>query len=257
VTTMIGDFWPCWALVLLLGLFAAPVLRLLVIRFAEGRPAGSGSDDCTGDAAGERHSLAALLPTASCARCGRRLGAPPLVLEAVALVAVATILATTAPWPILLAGLWWTACAVPLAFIDVRTHRLPDLLTYSAAGGVGAFFATQAALSGQGQILLRASVAAAVCSGVFLLAALTLGQRGIGLGDVKLVVSVAMLLSWWGWAAVFLAVFLAFLASGAVGAALLATRRATRTTHLPMGPFFVAATIAVVSLHAAVGSHSA
>lgn len=254
MATVIGEFWPRCALVPLLGFFAAPVLRLLVTRFTNGRPAGSGSDGCTGGAAGKRHSLAALLPTALCARCGRRLGAPPFLLEAVALVAVAAILATAPPWPTLLAGLWWTGCAVPLAFIDFRTHRLPDLLTYSAAGGVAVLFGTQAALSGQWQILLRAMVAGAACSGVFVLAALTLGQRGIGLGDVKLMASVAMLLSWWGGAAVFLAVLLAFLASGAVGAALLATRRATRSTHLPMGPFFVAATVAVVGLHAAVGS---
>jgi len=242
------ESWYRWTLAILLGLLAAPLLRMLVIRLGNDAHRDVPRDRSPRKSKEGRWDLR--LPVATSGRRSSRGGAPPFAVEVTAVLAAVAVVGAAPPLSILLAGLWWIACAVPLIFIDVATHRLPDVLTYSAAGGVLALFTLYAGMSGQWHPLLRTLVVTAVCSGVLLVTALALGRRGLGLGDVKLMISVAMLLSWWGWGTVFLALFVAFLASGAVGVILLATHRATRATHLPMGPFLAGATIAVVGLQA-------
>jgi leader peptidase (prepilin peptidase) / N-methyltransferase len=227
-----------------------PALRWLVARFSD--PAavrwqascsGCGSSLCP--MAGPQ---AALCPAGRCGRCHARVGAPPWLLEVVT-AAVAVIAVLAAPtWPILLAVLWWTGCTVPLTFIDLRTHRLPNPLTFAALSGVLLFEALDAVLQSRWDALARAVLAAAVYGLIFLVIAVVLGRRGLGLGDVKLMLSISALLAWWGWDALFGGVFLGFLGAGLAGGLLLATGRAQRGTHIAMGPFFVAGVVAILVL---------
>ena len=98
-----------------------------------------------------------------------------------------------------------------------------------------------------------AAVLAAMPAGVCALAlgTLLLGARGMGLGDVKLAVSVAGLAGWWGWGTAFSVILLSFLASGLIGAVLLASRRANRHSQIPLGPSFIAAMVAMLMMLAA------
>lgn len=237
---------------ILLAVTATPLLRWLAARYAVpvGRAWREACDECGLPLAPAGSSWSALLPPGRCGRCGSRVGAPPYAVEALAVVATVIAIAGAPSLPVAAGALWWSACAVPLLFVDLRVHRLPDVLTYAAAGGVIAWLAVDAAVAGRWDGLLRAAAAAAAYGAIFLLVALLFGRRGIGFGDAKLVVSLAALLGWWGWGAVFAAIFLAFLASGLVGGALLATRRVSRGTHIPMAPFLVAGTLTVLALRA-------
>ncbi|MFC4018962.1 prepilin peptidase [Micromonospora sp. GCM10011542] len=162
-----------------------------------------------------------------------------------------TIVVLAAPTiPVLLAGLLWAGCAVPLVFIDAQVHRLPNVLTLPAAAGVFALLAVDAAVTGQWEHVISAAICAAVATTVFVSMGLVLGSRGLGLGDAKLILSVTALLGWWGWGAAFGAVFLGFLVAGLVGVALLATGRARRGAHIPMGPFFIAGAVVMLALMA-------
>lgn len=223
-------------------LAVTPVLRQAVLRLAvpvDAPPVRA----CPGCGAASRldgSGGSVLLPVGRCGRCGTRAGAPPFLLEAVT-VGVAVLAVVTAPTlAVAAAALWWSGFAVVLVFVDLRVHRLPDVLTVPAGGGVVLAYAIEGAVTGRWGHLVDALLAAAGTGVVFLLAALLPGRRGMGLGDVKLGVSIALLLGWWGWGAVFAGLFLGFAAAGVAGVILLATRRARRGEHIPLGPYFIA-----------------
>jgi leader peptidase (prepilin peptidase)/N-methyltransferase len=227
----------------------APVLRWLVVRFtapAQGwrvSCAGCDSPVCPGGGA-----AAVLYPPGRCGRCRTRAGAPPWLLEVVTVAAAVIAVAAAPGWAMLLAVVWWLGCAVPLLFVDLREHRLPNPLTYAALAGVLLFETLDALVSGRWDALLRAASCAAVYGLVSLVVALVLGRRGLGLGDVKLILSISALLGWWGWNAVFGGLFLGFLIAGLTGVVLLVTRRVRRGAHIAMGPAFVAGTAVMLAL---------
>ncbi|MEU8023060.1 A24 family peptidase [Micromonospora haikouensis] len=156
--------------------------------------------------------------------------------------------------PVLLAGLWWVGCAVPLVFIDAQVHRLPDVLTLPAAAGVFALLAVDAAVTDQWKHVLSAAICAAVATTVFVSMGLVLGNRGMGLGDAKLILSVTALLGWWGWGAAYGAVFLGSLGAGLMGVVLLASGRVRPGAGIPMGPFFIAGTVVILAVTAPAAS---
>lgn len=198
-----------------------------------------------------RTARGALRPGARCPGCGKPIGAPGYLLElatalAALLVAAALLGGRWSVWSgIALAG--WAAVAVPLTFIDLAVHRLPDRLTLPAAGWVLAWLGLAAIVDGSATSWLRAALAALACGLAFALVTLLLGARGFGLGDAKLALGAGALLGWLGWSAVVAGLFLAFLGSGLTAAGLLAARRVTRRDTLPFGPFLAAGTLAALA----------
>ena len=71
---------------------------------------------------------------------------------------------------------------------------------------------------------------------------------GLGLGDAKLAASVGAALGWISWQALLSGTFAAFALAGVCGGALLVLHRATRTSHLPLGPFIFLATLVAIAL---------
>lgn len=126
-----------------------------------------------------------------------------------------------------------------LVAVDADVHRLPNVLTLPSAPIVLALLTVGAATSGQWADLRRAVVAVLVVGGLFVLVSLVLGSRGIGMGDAKLMLSLAPLLGWHGWSTVLVGVYGAFLLGGAVALVLVLTRRAGRATHLAFGPYLL------------------
>jgi leader peptidase (prepilin peptidase)/N-methyltransferase len=190
-----------------------------------------------------------LLPAAGCHGCRHRIGAPAFLLEAATLVSVALVVVAVAggrwPWPAAVGLAGFAAVAVPLTFIDLAVHRLPDRLTLPVAGWVLGWLGVAALTGGAGW--LRAVAAAAVCGLGFAAVTLIFGSRGFGLGDAKLAISAGALLGWLGWTALVAGLLLAFLLSGLVAAALLATRRVSRRDSLPFGPFLAGGTLAAIA----------
>jgi leader peptidase (prepilin peptidase)/N-methyltransferase len=138
------------------------------------------------------------------------------------------------------------AAGVPLAFIDAREARLPNLVTLPAypaclalLGAAAPFVAGGAARFTHALIGMAAAVA-------FFLILLLASPAGIGLGDVKLAGPLGAYLGWLG-ATAFLAGLLAgFLLAAAAGLGLVLAGKATRRSQLPLGPFLIAGTLAVV-----------
>lgn len=130
---------------------------------------------------------------------------------------------------------------VILTIVDLRTHRLPNALVLPALAVTLALFAASCAVGAPWAAFLRAAAAGAVLFAFFLMLRIV-GRGAMGGGDVKLAALVGVLLGWVGWSAVLLGVVAAFLLGGVVGIVLLLTRRASRSTRIPFGPFLVAGT---------------
>jgi leader peptidase (prepilin peptidase)/N-methyltransferase len=146
------------------------------------------------------------------------------------------------------AGSWLTLCGVPLAFVDARVRRLPDVLTLTCCGGLAVLLTAAAGLDDRWASLLRAGIGAVAVAGMFLLLALA-RPGSAGLGDAKLGLSTGALAGWFGWGVLLQSVFAAFLLAAAVGLVLIAARRATlRAGSLPFGPFLLAGCLAAVLL---------
>ncbi len=230
-------------------LAVTPLLRYAVARHAV--PAGtdrrSGCDACAAPIGLDR-PWPALGPAARCGGCGARVGAPPATVELAAVAAVVVLLLARPPAVELLAAAWWLAFAVPLLFVDVAVHRLPDRLTWPAAGGTWLLLGL-AALAGSGPApWLRATAAGLGLALFFAGTTLLLGARGFGIGDAKLALGAGTLLGWYGWSVPLLGLFLALTLSGVVALGLLLTGRARWSSHLPFGPYLVLGTVGALLL---------
>lgn len=190
----------------------------------DARGVPGGREDARGVPAGRR-LLAGLTTAAGFTVTGLRFGFGPLL---------------PAVWYLIAAG-------VVLASIDIRAHRLPDRLTLPSYP-VALLLLGGAALlvpGGAGH-LLHALAGLAVAAAFYLLLAF-LQPAGIGWGDVKLSGLLGLYLGWFGAAAVAAGLAGAFVLAAATGAGLIVAGRATRKTHIPFGPFMIAATVLVMT----------
>ena len=69
---------------------------------------------------------------------------------------------------------------------------------------------------------------------------------GLGWGDVKLSGLLGLYLGWLGLGALAAGLFLGYLFAAVAGLGLIATRRASRKSHLAFGPFLLAGALAAV-----------
>ncbi|MEB0267998.1 A24 family peptidase, partial [Cryobacterium sp. 10I5] len=68
----------------------------------------------------------------------------------------------------------------------------------------------------------------------------------MGLGDVKLAGVIGLFLGWLGWSTLVVGAFAAFLVGGVYGIFMLVTKRASRGSGIPFGPWmFIGAWIGV------------
>jgi leader peptidase (prepilin peptidase) / N-methyltransferase len=183
----------------------------------------------------------------------RMLGPPSLPAIGLAMAALLAIASWRVhPWPVLGATAWFVVCGVPLTFIDIRLHRLPDLLTGPAFAGVVLCLTVAAATSGHWASLGRAVLGGAALGGAYLAAALVSAGH-VGLGDSKAAVLVGTLMGWFSWGTVLAGTIMALLIAAACGVALLATRRATMQTQLAYGPALIGGALVAVLLTAHAG----
>lgn len=182
--------------------------------------------------------LSWLLLRGRCRACGAPISARyPLVelLTAVVFVLMTLSFGVTAVLP---AYLYLAAIGVALAFIDLDTKRLPDKLTLPSYAVALVLLGVAAAVDGTWDALLR-SVLGGLVLGLFYGVLWFVYPAGMGFGDVKFSGVLGMYLGWLSWATVALGGFLGFLLGGVVGVALLLTKRATRKTGIPFGPFMI------------------
>lgn len=144
--------------------------------------------------------------------------------------------------PLTLALAWAAGAAVVLGAVDLISHRLPDRVTYPAAAVCTTALLVDAAVLGTWGALVRAAVAGAAA---FLVAGLgwVVSPQGLGLGDVKLLGLLGLLLGWFGWGVLMAGVFLGLLTGALVSVVLLATRRVGWRTAIPFGPPLLAGAV--------------
>jgi len=150
-------------------------------------------------------------------------------------------------WSALLPAYCYLALvSVPLAVIDVLSHRLPDRLTLPSSPVVLALLGGAAlAVPEGGQHYLHALAGLAACAAFYGVLWL-ISPASIGLGDVKLAGVLGLYLGWLGARATLAGLLGGFVLAAMVGVVLIAVRRANRKTHIPFGPFMLAATLAVL-----------
>jgi len=232
------------------GLIAGPRIRASVFsRSTEsGQPARLACPACAQQILPDCRRWRALLPvTGRCPSCRARIGPYPLLAELATGLALAVVAARASSVWELAALAWLVLLSVPLAFIDMAARRLPDPLTATAFVGTFALLAVATVAGHQPGHLGRAAIGAVALACFYLILAV-IRPGGLGLGDAKLAASVGAALGWVSWQALLSGTFAAFALAAVYGGALLALHRATRTSHLPLGPFIILGTLAAIAL---------
>ena len=136
----------------------------------------------------------------------------------------------------LTAGLAWVAAAaVVLAAVDLAAHRLPDRVLLPAAVVFAAAVLVDAAVLGTWAALLRGALAGGLLY-LVAAAAAAVSPAALGYGDVKLLALLGLVLGWFGWGVLIAGLFLGLLLGAVVSVLLVATRRASWRSTVPLGP---------------------
>lgn len=180
------------------------------------------------------HALAVAPPDFPAIAAARHLGAWSALIGAVGL-GLLGLLAPAIAFP---SALVVGVAALPLGYVDIREHLLPERILWPTAAVLLAVLVVQAGVLSRWGALLTAVIVAAVCFVVFLLLAVVAGG-GFGFGDVQLVTVLALSTAWVSVATAVLAVVLAILVGGVVSLVLLVFRRITRRQAVAFGPFLL------------------
>ena len=137
------------------------------------------------------------------------------------------------------AYLFLASITVPLAVIDLRTLRLPNIVTLTAYPVVAVLLLLPAAIDGRWSDYGRAALAGVALLALYVVLHLV-NPAGMGLGDVKLSGSLGALLGWISWNALLWGAVAGFLLAAVAGLVLISLRRAGRKSELPFGPWMLA-----------------
>ncbi|MGW6507471.1 prepilin peptidase [Streptomyces niveus] len=165
--------------------------------------------------------------------------APSVPVVLVTALVCGALAAATGPRPELAVWLLLAPFAVLLALVDRNVHRLPDHLTLPLAAASAALLGIAALLpdaGGSWPTALLGGLALGACYFVLFL----INPNGMGFGDVKLALSLGVVLGWYGWLLLFVGAFAGFLFGSLYGLGLMALRRANRKSAIPFGPFMIA-----------------
>ena len=153
--------------------------------------------------------------------------------------ATPTASSTTAGVLTLASFLYLAAISVALAIIDVDTHTLPNRIVLPAYPVAAILLTSASLLGGDSARLTPAAIGCVLLFGLYMLMALAY-PKGMGLGDVKLAGVLGLFLGWLGWGPLAVGAFSAFVLGGLFALLLLATRRASRKSGIPFGPWMLA-----------------
>lgn len=145
------------------------------------------------------------------------------------------------------AYLYLAAVGSLLAFIDIAVKRLPNPLTLPSYLAGPALLCLAVLLGGHPTRLVHALIGLAVLWALYAAQHL-LAPGAIGWGDVKLAGILGLYLGWLGAPAWWLGVLAGFVLGGLYAAVLLITRRGSRKTEIPFGPFMLAGALAGILL---------
>jgi leader peptidase (prepilin peptidase) / N-methyltransferase len=173
---------------------------------------------------------------------GRRVGAALVVGVVLGLLAGHGV-----GWSALL-PLWLvlTVLCAPLVMIDFEHHRLPDRLVVGCAVSTVVLLIVASAVRSDWHALLRSVEAGAVVFAIFFLLALF---APFGFGDVKLGGVLAAALGWLSWGYVIYGLLAGFVLASVASLPLVALRKASMKSAIPLGPALIAGAFLVVGFH--------
>lgn len=179
---------------------------------------------------------------AKCRNCQAPISARYPLVEAGTAVAFALVVwaayLDAYPFALVPALLYWAAVGIALTLIDLDHHRLPNVIVLPSYLVTAVLLVLASVLTGDYGRLLSAAIGCAALYALYWILAVAY-PGGMGFGDVKLAGALGMLLGWLGWAPLIVGGFSAFVLGGAIGAALMVGRRATRKSRIPFGPFMI------------------
>ncbi len=173
----------------------------------------------------------------------------PVAVPLVTALACATLAAATGARPELAVWLLLVPFAVLLALVDRNVHRLPDRLTLPLAAAAALLLGLAALLPGNAGSWRTAVLGGLVLGAAYFLL-FAVRPNGLGFGDVKLALSLGVVLGWYGWTVLFAGAFAGFLLGSLYGVTLMALGRAGRRTAIPFGPFMIVGALAGLLLGA-------
>ncbi|MCS3843993.1 A24 family peptidase [Microbacterium sp. AK031] len=125
-----------------------------------------------------------------------------------------------------------------LLVIDARTHRLPNRIVLPTLAAVLALAGIDALVTGRSGSLIGGVIGMLVLGGLYAVLRTT-SRGGIGGGDVKLAAVIGLVLGWHGWQALAVGAASAFVLGALYALALMAFRRADRSTRIAFGPWMI------------------
>lgn len=232
--------------VALLGLAVGSFVNVVIHRVPAGLSLVSPSSRCPScdHPIRARHNvpvLGWLVLRGRCADCSAPISARYPLVElgtSVLFVVTAVQLARAGRLPSAPAYLYLAAVGVALAVIDLRSHRLPNVLVLPSYPVLLALLTGASAVTGDWSALVRALVAGAASLTMYLLLWLAY-PAGMGFGDVKLAGLLGIALGYLSWSALAIGTFAAFVVGGTCGVVLLAATHRSRRTAIAFGPFMV------------------
>jgi leader peptidase (prepilin peptidase)/N-methyltransferase len=180
----------------------------------------------------------AVRPATAPVRSGNWYGPRTGLIAAVIGAGCAALAAAAGPRPELAVWLLLTPFALVLALVDLSVHRLPDVLTLSLPGAAVALLGGAALLPGSAGSWLGALLGGVALAGAYVVL-FVIHPNGMGFGDVKLALTLGVVLGWYGWTVLFVGAFAGFLLGAVYGLGLMLARRASRKTAMPFGPFML------------------
>jgi leader peptidase (prepilin peptidase)/N-methyltransferase len=177
-----------------------------------------------------------------CRACGIAIGTLYPAVEALTMAtALAILWHFGASW-LSVAAFGLCATLIALAFIDARTHLLPDSITLPLLWA-GLLLNVGDAFTSLTNAVIGAAAGYLFLWAVYWCFRLLRGKEGMGYGDFKLL---AALGAWFGWQALPQIITLSAVAGSLLGLTALASGRLKRDQQLPFGPYLAVA--GVVSL---------
>ena len=134
----------------------------------------------------------------------------------------------------------WATLGTLLAVIDLRTHRLPNLIVFSVYPCVCIALWSAGLSMGQwrwGQACIGAGIWLATFGAIWFVTA----GKAMGFGDVKLAPVLGLSLGWCGWEIAVVGLVCAWLLGGIFAAGLILFGRAQRSSVIAFGPFLIGA----------------
>ncbi len=182
-----------------------------------------------------------LLLRGKCRYCKAKISLRYPLIELLTLACVMMPVLKFEGWWFVLAWVNFIVLGIALALIDLEHHRLPDRLTVPLFV-ICLFLLTGDAIANDHLHRLTIAIIGAFALSFFYLFVNVASRGGMGMGDVKLALTIGLLTGYISFATVLAASFGAFLLGSVIGIGMLVVSSATRKTAVPFGPFMIIGT---------------